>query len=308
MKTASALLLGLMLPAAPLLALDQIHLQNGTVREGKITGIEQNSFRLSLPPPLPGQPAPTTTIPRADVTKIVFDPDPVLEAMAKNISLSSMASARVRWEALAPLLAMPESRAAQAGSILGEILLLSPDRARHEEALTIYQRIETDAWNPTDREAAKRGRLRAMLRLGRLEEASAEAEQIAATAEDPNLLIDTKLLLAQARLATLRQLLAENPRWYEDPPIKSERDKLLNDGLEFALYPFLFHGTARTEAAKGLWLAHAFYESSGDQADSAEVCRDLTEIYADTPEAKQAESFLTSAKAAKEPDTQPTTE
>jgi hypothetical protein len=296
MKTPPALLFWALLPTAPLLALDQIHLQNGTVREGRVMGVEQNALRLSLPPPLPGQPAPTTTIPRADVVKIIFDPDPVLEALAKNISPNSTAAARVRWEALEPLLALPESRAAQAGSLFGEILLLSPDQARHEEALALYRRIEAEAWNPTDREAAKRGRLRAMLRLGRLEEASAEAEEIAATAEDPELLLDTKLLLAQARLATLRQLLADNPRWYEDPPVRAERSRLLNDAADMALYPFLFHGTERARAAQGLGLALELYQITGDEEAARGVATDLIEIYPETPEAQKAAAIQTKPK------------
>ena len=269
-------------------AQDRVHLRNGAVREGQVAGVEADSIRLRLPPPMPGQPAPSTTIPRGDVTRIEFGPDPTLEALSRNKTAGAAAAARVRWEALQPLLDLPDSRAAQAGSLLGEILLLSPEKARHEEALAVFRTVEAGAWNPADREAAKRGRLLAMLKLGQLEEAAAEAEQIAATAEDPGLFIETRLLLAQARLAALRQLVEDNPRWMEDPPVRAERARLLNDAADFALYPFLFHGTDRARAARGLGIALELYRFVGDDTSARGVAADLVELYPDTPEAAGA--------------------
>lgn len=278
-------------------AQDKIQLRDGTTREGQIVGLEGSSLRLRLPSPMPGQQSPSTTIPRGDVVQVEFGPDAVLENLGMNKTLASAPAARVRWEALQPFLELPASRAAQAGCLLGEILLLSPEKPRHEEALAIYQVVEAGAWNPADREAAKRGRLNAMLKLGRLEEASAEAEKMAATAEDPQLFIETRLLLAAARLATLRQLLEDNPRWYEDPPVRAERLRLLNDTADLALYPFLFHGTARAQAARGLAIALDLYRLVGDKASAHGVATDLVELYPEAPETSGA-----AAEAKLEPD------
>jgi hypothetical protein len=158
--------------------------------------------------------------------------------------------------------------------------------------LALFQRIEAEAWDEPDREAATRGRLKAMLALGRVDEASKEAETLALESEDPDLLLDTKLLLAETRIAALRVLLAENPRWEEDPPVRAQHDQLLNEALDMALYPFLFYGTAHERAARGLWLAHEAYLLSDQSAAAREVAIDITVLYPQTRHAAPAREAL----------------
>ena len=202
------------------------------------------------------------------------------------------AFARLLWQRLEPFLSIPESPAAKAGIAYGDILLLSADANRHNEALDLFRRIETEAWNEQDRGRALRGRLQALLRLGRVDEASREAEEMAARTEDPELLLETKLLLAETRLAALRALLEENPRWSEDPPVQAERNRLLNETLDLALYPFLFHGTSREQAAKGLWLARDAHLLAGDIDAAREVATDIIVIYPQTRHAVPAREAL----------------
>ena len=180
--------------------------------------------------------------------------------------------------------------------LYGEILLLSSDPARQNEALALFERIEKEAWNPTDRETATRGRLKALLRLGRVDEASAEAQALAGRDDDPGFLLETKLLLAQTRIAALRELLDDNPRWSEDPPVRSQRKQLLNDALDLSLHPFLFHGTAHEQAAQGLWLAHEVYLLAGDAAAAREVASDIVTIYPETRYAGPAREALLTKK------------
>jgi hypothetical protein len=99
-------------------------------------------------------------------------------------------------------------------------------------------------------------------------------------------------------LEALRQLLADNPRWYEDPPVRAERSRLLNDAADMALYPFLFHGTERARAAQGLGLALELYQITGDEEAARGVATDLIEIYPETPEAQQAAAIQTKPKPA----------
>ena len=278
-------LLPLLLAAACLQAEDQVRMKDGSVREGRVVAVEEQVFRLSLPGPGPGQTAGTTAIPREAVEKIIFAPDPALEAIKANRTAGSTAAARARWETLRPMLAVPESRAAEAGHLYGEILLLSGDHQRHEEALEVCRQVEAGAWNPADREAARHGRLRAMIKLGRIDEIAAEVEEIASTTQDPGLLLDAKLLVAQTRLAGLGKLLEENPRWYEDPPVRAERLRLLHETADNALYPFLFHGTAREQAARGLGIAYDLYRLTGDDTGAGNVATDLARIYPESPEA-----------------------
>jgi hypothetical protein len=269
-------------------AQDVIQYTDGSVRTIKIAAVEGPMLRIVVPSPVPGQPGGSTLIPRAGISKIIFGPDPVLDAVAASPALGSLSSARSRWQNLQTLLGMPESRAGEAGCLYGEILLQTDESARHDEALEVFKAVETGTWNPEHRQRATRGRLNALIKKGQLEEASQEAEQIERSAEDPGLVIDTRLLLAGARKEALNLLLSENPRWNEDPPVRAERQRLIHEGVEYALYPFLFHGTKRQQAARGLWLACEIYQLAGQDDDARAVAGDLTEIYSETPEAAEA--------------------
>lgn len=276
--------------ASSLCAQDVIHYTDGSTRSVKILATEGSSLRIGIASPVPGQAAGSALIPREGISKIVFGPDPVLDAVAAQTTPGSIASARARWLNLQPLLATPESRAGLAGCLYGEILLQADDPAKHDEALSVFTEVEKGAWNVGDRQRATRGRLNALIKKGNLEEASLEAEQIERSADDPGLVIDTRLLLAGARKESLKLLLAENPRWQEDPPVRRERQRLIHEGVEFALYPFLFHGTKRAQAAKGLWLAREIYLLAGQEEDAGAVATDLAEIYSETPEAARLKS------------------
>lgn len=292
MKQLLPIILVLLAAAPSLVADDEVRLKDGNTRKGRIVGLDETSFRLSLPGPVPGQSAGTTSIPRASVERIIFAPDQTLEAIRANPGPGALNTARVRWQTLQPMLAIPESRAGDAGNLYGECLRLTGESARLEEALGVYAEVEQGAWNPADREDAKRGRLRTMIDLGRSQEVAAEIEEIATSAQDPGLLLDSKLLIASARLAALEQLVAENPRWEEDSPVRSERLRLLHETADNALYPFLFHGTARGQAAKGLGILLGLYQFTGDVEEARKVATDLAEIYPDAPEAKKAAEFL----------------
>lgn len=292
MRKTAFILLSCLLTVGALRADDEVRMKDGSARKGRVVGVDAASFRLALPGPVPGQSAGTTSIPREGVERIIFGSDATLEEIKANPSAGAAPAARVRWQTLRPFLAIPESRAAQAGNLYGEILRLSGDRNRREEALGIYGEVEQNAWNPEDREAARRGRLRTMIELGRSQEVSAEVEEIAASAQDPELLLDSKLLVASARLAALHKLVEDNPRWYEDPPIRKERLRLLHETADNALYPFLFHGTARAQAAKGLGIVLALHQFTGDEGAARDVATDLAEIYPDSPEAAKASEFL----------------
>jgi hypothetical protein len=296
MRTATSRLLAAAAILSTAVAQDTVEFTDGTSRPGKIVGADDKVFRLRIPAPMPGQPSATVSINRADVERIVFGPDADLETVTKDPTIARTAFARVLWQRMEPFLAVPDSPAAKAGMVYGEILLLSKDPARHNEALELFRRIEAGAWNESDRESAMRGRLKAMLALGQINEASQEAETLALQAEDPGLLLDTKLLLAETRLAALRELLEENPRWQEDPPVRAERDKLLNEALDLALYPFLFYGTEHDQSAHGLWLAHEAYLLADQPAAAREVATDITALYPETRYATPAREALQKEK------------
>jgi hypothetical protein len=271
---------------------DEVRMKDGSARKGRIVGMDETSFRLSLPGPSPGQSAGTTSIPRDAVERIIFAPDRALEAVRANPGPGAIATARARWQTLQPMLGIPESRAGEAGNLYGECLRLAGEPLRREEALSVFAEVEKGAWNPADREGAKRGRLRTMIDLGRSQEVATEIEELANSAEDPDLLLDSKLLIASARLAAMEKLVADNPRWQEDPPVRAERLRLLHETADNALYPFLFHGTERAQAAKGLAILLDLYQFIGEADEARKVATDLAEIYPDSPEAKKAAEYL----------------
>lgn len=273
-------------------AQDTIEYLDGNNRTGRLVGADDKVFKLRIPAPVAGQQAAVISINRNEVEKIIFGPDPDLETVINDPVIGRTAFARLLWQRLEPFLSVPESPTAKAGLAYGDILLLSADANRHNEALDLFRRIETEAWNEQDRGRALRGRLQALLRLGRVDEASREVEEMAARTEDPELLLETKLLLAETRLAALRALLGENPRWSEDPPVQAERKRLLNETLDLALYPFLFHGTSREQAAKGLWLAREAHLLAGDTDTARDVATDIIVIYPQTRHAGPAREAL----------------
>jgi hypothetical protein len=273
-------------------AQDTIEYLDGNNRTGRLAGADDKVFKLRIPAPVAGQQAAVISINRNEVEKIIFGPDPDLETVINDPVIGRTAFARLLWQRLEPFLSVPESPTAKAGLAYGDILLLSADANRHNEALDLFRRIETEAWNEQDRGRALRGRLQALLRLGRVDEASREVEEMAARTEDPELLLETKLLLAETRLAALRALLGENPRWSEDPPVQAERKRLLNETLDLALYPFLFHGTSREQAAKGLWLAREAHLLAGDTDTARDVATDIIVIYPQTRHAGPAREAL----------------
>ena len=285
----------LFLPAAAF-AQDVIHYTDGTSRNVKILSADGSSLKVGLV--LSGQATGNMTISRDKISRIVFGPDATLDAVAADPVPGSLATARARWQALRSLLGTPESRAGEAGCLLGEILL-QLDAAQQEEASAIFEEVEKGAWKVEDRQRAARGRLGVMIKQGKLEEASREAQEMERTAADPELQIETKLLLAGARLQELTKLLSDNPRWSEDPPVLAERTRLLNEGLDYALYPFLFQGTKQRQAARGLWTAHELYAACDDNDRDGEVLQDIVEIYPDTSFAGQATAALAKLSAEK---------
>lgn len=275
--------------AAAVFAQDVIHYTDGTSRHVKILSADASSLKVGLV--VAGQATGNTTIPREKISRIVFGPDAMLDAVAAAPVPGSLATARARWQDLRSLLGTPESRAGEAGCLLGEILL-QLDPSQQDEAMSVFDQVEKGAWRLEDRQRAARGRLGVMIKQGKLEEASQEAQEMERTAADPEMQIETKLLLARARVQELNKLLSDNPRWSEDPPVLAKRTRLLNEGLDYSLYPFLFHGTRQRQAAQGLWTAHELYAAGDDKDRDGEVLRDIVEIYPDTTFAGPAAAAL----------------
>jgi S1-C subfamily serine protease len=128
-------------------AQDTVEYVDGNKRTGRLAGADNKVFKLRIPAPVAGQQAAVISINRNEVEKIIFGPDPDLETVIKDPVIGRTAFARLLWQRLEPFLSVPESPAAKAGIAYGDILLLSADAKRHNEALDLFRRIETEAWN-----------------------------------------------------------------------------------------------------------------------------------------------------------------
>jgi hypothetical protein len=158
----------------------------------------------------------------------------------------------------------------------------------------MFERLEKADWNESRRDAAGRGRLLALIAVGRAAEAVDQAKQLAVNAEDPATLIEAKYVLAQGSFQDLRKLLEDNPRWEQDDNVRPERNRLYHETIDLFLFPFLFHGAEQGPATRGLAGAMDFFIFMKEPAHAAEIARDLTVLYPGTPESKTAAQFLAS--------------
>jgi hypothetical protein len=272
---------------------DVLFLRNGTTRQGTLLGVEGDLFRLRVQV-LPGQPSATIGIPRSEVVRIEFASDEERERFLREATVADILTAARYWGAGERFLDLPRSPAARVGLRYAGLLLDSGNPATQERALDLFRQIETQAWSPEDRAAARRGRLRALIATGRAAEAVAEAEELAETAEDPAVLIEAKYILASAAAEDLRLLLEANPRWEEDVFVRPERHRLYHAALDLFLFPYLFFGSEIEPASRGLWAAIEIYQQAGEFIPAMEAARDLLVLYPGTPAAERAQAFLES--------------
>lgn len=272
--------------AAPV-NLDTIFLSNGERRAGRVTGVDAQGFAFEVPL-VPGQPPAVVKIPRASVTQIEFAPDDARDATIARGAASQVAALWQRWE---PFLTIPRSPAARVGVRHGALLLEAKDAKTARE---LFARIEREAWNQDDRMAAKNGRLRAMIALGEVKDALAEAQELAKSADDPEVLIEAKFILACAADDELRKLIEENPRWEEDDRVRPERHRLYHETVDLYLQPYLAFGSRAEAVARGLSRLVELYRFVGEHQLALETARDLVSLYAETSFSKPAADWIAS--------------
>jgi outer membrane biosynthesis protein TonB len=68
--------------------------------------------------------------------------------------------------------------------------------------------------------------------------------------------------------------------------------QLLNDAMDSYLFPHLFHGAEEDLAARGLWAAAQLSAAQKDLPQASDWSTDLTNLYAGTPEAAAAKTWL----------------
>jgi len=262
----------------------------GTRRVGRIAGIDANSLKVQMT--LSNGAVATIGVPRTQVSRVEFAPNAALQRLLAAPIATNAAALGTEWAKWKSFLAMPKSPAGAVGIAYASALLATGDAKLAPQALEIFKFIEQGAWSEADEDAAKQGRLRALVATGHAADAVAEAETLARESEDPTVLIEAKFILAEAAQQKLRKLVEDNPRWNEDPIVRPEHDRLTNEALDLYLHPYLFLGSETEAASRGLWGAVQIYQFTGDKPNAIESARDLVALYAGTPYAKLAREYL----------------
>lgn len=292
-----AFLLFAFVPVA-LAELDVVHLKTGESAACEVTAVTDNIVTFSLP--TGGGPAGGSarrTLPMERVLHIEWGFESGEEEVFTNRAKLGEEILEKWWNDTFGNIGRPRSRTAAYGVALGNALLRSDSEGKHRRALSLFDLIVERAWSEEDISAAKQGRLRALMATGDLATAVEEAGALAATTEDPELLIEVKFLLAEADYERLRQLEQDNPRWPEDDEVRPERNRLYHRVLDQYLWPHLFHATHDEKAARGLVSAADVYRFSGDLERAEASYRDALALYPGTESAMKAETGLAELSA-----------
>ena len=286
---ACALFFLLAVTAPGAFAQDTIHRTNGSRQSARVVGLDDRFLKAEVLL-VPGQPPATISIPRSEVVRVEFAETDEEQRVLKAGRAADATQVTRLWRAKEPFLRFANSNAGAFALLQAQGLLKTPERA--PEALALFERVEKEDWSEARRAEAGRGKLTAMIATGRAAEAVEQAKQLAINAEDPVTLIEAKFVLGQATAKTLRDLLAENPRWDEDEKVRPERHRLYHEALDLLLFPYLFFGAETEPAARGLWAALELYRFLEEPARALELAKDLTILYPQSSEAQLAVKLL----------------
>jgi hypothetical protein len=297
MKTALALIL---LLGAACHAQDVLTLKNGSSRSGEIVSSDETKIWLKVvlnQSVSSSKEAPTAIVTEQikNIETINFQAEKDLRPLLESATPDQITEIEEHWTKFSRWLHFPRSPSGKIGCRLGELLIESKKKSYALQAIEIFRRIEAEAWDPEDRTRARNGRLRASMTSDKRSNTFKEAHAIAANAEDPTLMLESKLLLAEASEKKLKDFLKNNPRWKNDVLVIPERHRLYDEALALYLFPSLFYGTYSEQAAQGLWGAISVYQLSNASRLAAETARDLISFYPETRSAANARDYLVKA-------------
>lgn len=277
-------------------AQDTVHFADGRDESGLVT--EMTGGFLVLRPAMPNQDLRRIDV--ATVATVRFGTRPEMEKALASEGMARLEMLRRVWYLLRPSIALPESPAGQWGLDFAGVILHSdlPDHVKL--SFEVFQTVERNDWNRERRHAARRGRFNAMLNLGMMDEAMAEARRVAEdpAQEDPELLILARMMLGDLAFKQLRAMEEDNPRWDIDDLVRPQRNALYDAAMDHYMYAHLYHGDRPEAAARGLWAAIQVMLHGNDKSAAAARAVDLCALYPGTAGANLAEPL---AKAAPPP-------
>ena len=211
-----------------------------------------------------------------------------------------------RWDALAPMVPLPNHPAGELALALARLALATSDAGAHRRALTACRVVATRDWNRPRRDQARWLIVQLLNALKQPDEALTEARALVDDAHaDPETVMPALLFAARGDFQALQQLEEDNPRWIEDDLVRPERMALLHRALDAALKPSVFAGALEEPASQGLSLAIDILEFAGQREAAADTARDLITLYPDTRPAARARKFLDQHKLAVQPTPDP---
>ena len=239
----------------------------------------------------------TTTAKRsfklAQVDFIDFEvPDSEAKLLAEEADRASLPALRDLWESKSKWLSVRRSNAGEVGLAVAHALLATEEPAKLKVALDTFKAVEKGDWKGSRKALAQQGRLRTLLALDRPDEALAEAETIAAEAEDSTILVETRLVMAVASQKRFEASLEEFPKWREDDEVREKVMAQFHAAIDQFLYPCLFHGSIEEPAARGLWRASQVYELAGETDAATDCARDIVALYPESTFAERSRQFI----------------
>lgn len=278
----------------PVFGLDVLHMKDGTVVHCEIVAITDNilTYRTTIDIGGGRTASAQPTISPGAVDFIEFGALPGEEEILGDPLATPLKAIEALWDEASKHLHRPRSNAGEIGLLYAGRLLGEAESFQWDFSLAVFDRIRERDWNPRNRQNAWKGRLQALIQLGRLDQAAAEARELAAQSEDPEMMIEARYALARADFATLRQLESDHPKWEEDETVRPERERLYHAVIDQFLWPYLFHGTEEALAARGLVAAAEAHRFAGRGVEADACLRDVLVLYPDTPSVAAARAAL----------------
>lgn len=219
------------------------------------------------------------TIQLEDIRFIDFEIPKPESALLERPVREQLVALRDLWESKSKWLGVRRSNSGEVGLVVANLLLQSGEAAKVKVALTTFSMVEQGDWDETRRAHAQQGKLRALLALGRPEEALAEARLVAETAEDPTILVETQMVMAEAARREFEASLEEYPKWREDDEVREQVMAQYHTAIDQFLFPCLFHGSLEGTASRGLWNAAEVYNLAENRDLALNCAKDLLALY-----------------------------
>jgi len=287
--------------ATSLAAQDFVVMKSGETLACRIDDLTDAIVNVTVPGAAGSPGSAKRSLAAAQVERIEFGFRPGEEALFGKRGSATAAELKPWWDLWFPHLHRPSSRSGGWGVAYGNALVREGGAIGAEKALSLFDHLIAKAWSPTDKTAARQGRLQSLIAKGDLATATAEARLLARETEDPALLIEVEHLLAQADFHALRDLEEEHPRWIEDDEVRPRRHELYHRALDQFLKPHLFHATREEAAARGLFSAAELLRFGGEVAEARARWEDLLELYPETSFAVQAREGLAAFPSTPDP-------